>query len=602
MLLKPQLRVIAIDPAARQSVEDAVFGALFEHVDRYLPSKSKQPPSIALIQAEEILAATLPKYRETVATGFDGGIAPAHTVDPAAETRQLFELGVAGAIGYLRREGATALRGALSADPAEGKAALWRALFQNRLRSVIEGAGYLLDREKRESCDLAVECLRLWSANLFEQLLPLAGAEWSPSQLFLDPEIELDGVIEWKGRELRLRGRPEALIVNPVADPPEIAFHDFDLPGQTELQIAQMALSRALVTAVRGPGVDACRLHLFQLTPQDSEGASSSSPFPPRVKDAFSNYVGNSAAARRVMIEATVALKSNDGCVPVNLLFCGPDGIGKTELARCVARALGNLPLVRLNAADLKTVDDLFEAVDRELEKTGRVAEEAGSDSGMPRLRYPPLVILIDDLHLLGKRAPAFVNLFDPEEKRAAGRKIVGEFPLATILAATPEKDRVASELLPLFRLIDLVPYTMEEAGQIVRLSFDGLTAEPAFFETLAAMSRLNPGAASQRASEFLARHRADPGQFPLSPEGLDRIAKEAWKVDRLGLAQNDRAYLEALGDGPKGFGALATILPFRKQAIQTDIEPYLIQLGLVRATTSGRKLTEKGRLYLVGA
>ena len=118
----------------------------------------------------------------------------------------------------------------------------------------------------------------------------------------------------------------------------------------------------------------------------------------------------------------------------------------------------------------------------------------------------------------------------------------------------------------------------------------------------MATMSRLNPRQAKEHAGEFKTHNQFDANEYPLTLEGLARLANEAWGVGSLGLSANDRMYLQALGDGPKGFGALTTILPVGKEEVQNQIEPYLLQLGLIRQTASGRQLTEKGRVYLLGS
>ncbi|MEM7012759.1 MAG: hypothetical protein AAF585_14890 [Verrucomicrobiota bacterium] len=156
MLLKPTLRAINLDPELRSRIEAPVFDALFDHVDRYLSNGDTQ--SLSLTQCLEILAATLPKYQDTITAACDYGKSPEGAVAPSSDLIQLFANGLAESVGYLRREGSVALREGVSRDNDDANS-LWRSLFQDRLRSVVEGSGFLLDREKRETCDLAVESL-----------------------------------------------------------------------------------------------------------------------------------------------------------------------------------------------------------------------------------------------------------------------------------------------------------------------------------------------------------------------------------------------------------------------------------------------------------
>lgn len=602
MLLQPQLRDLAIEPDLRSRIESDVFEALFAHVERYL-KPDEGVPVVSFEQVHEILAAAQPVYRESLAAACDlRQFDSAEAVAPARETIQVFDAGVSETIGYLRREGAGALRAAVASQAGNGDGTFWGGLFQGRLRSVVEGFGFLMDREKRETCDLAVESLKVWQESVIRQLQPLGGIEWSPSQLFLDAETELEGVIEWDGRQLQVRGRPKALLVNPGANPAEVIDVGFAEPGLNELKIANLLFYIRLIAAIRGPGIEAGRLQLIEFVPDVDSAGGAGSPFPPRIEQAFEGYIGNSAAVRRIKIEATVALRSNDGAMPVNLMLCGPGGLGKTELARRVAAALGDLPLIDLPGSRIGGVDDLIEIVNRELETRGQTPKEDGTDSGLPNFRYPPLVIFLDEVHLLGKKADEFLNFFEPNEKRAVGKDRVGDFSAATILAATTDRGKLPDPFLTRFRSIDLVSYSAEEVAQIIRPVFGEDDPGGEFLESLATMSRLNPRTAKLHADEFKTHHSFDAEEYPYTVEGLENLANEAWGVDQLGLGANDRMYLQSLGDGPKGFGALTTILPVGKEEIQNQIEPYLIQLGLIRQTAVGRQLTEKGRVYLLGS
>ncbi len=114
-------------------------------------------------------------------------------------------------------------------------------------------------------------------------------------------------------------------------------------------------------------------------------------------------------------------------------------------------------------------------------------------------------------------------------------------------------------------------------------------------------MSRSNPREALQRADELLTHHRFDPGAYPLSQTGLGRMASETWQVDDRGLRPSDLAYLRALGTGRRGIAALTQMLPVGQDEILNVIEPYLLQLELIRTTGAGRELTEIGHRIIGG-
>src|SRR5258708_29257667 len=76
-------------------------------------------------------------------------------------------------------------------------------------------------------------------------------------------------------------------------------------------------------------------------------------------------------------------------------------------------------------------------------------------------------------------------------------------------------------------------------------------------------------------------------------------MASETWQVDDRGLRPSDLAYLRALGTCRRGIAALTQMLPVGQDEILNVIEPYLLQLELIRTTGAGRELTEIGhRIY----
>jgi len=74
-------------------------------------------------------------------------------------------------------------------------------------------------------------------------------------------------------------------------------------------------------------------------------------------------------------------------------------------------------------------------------------------------------------------------------------------------------------------------------------------------------------------------------------------------EIDEYGLANIDMQYLNLLGvkfmDTPVGVETIAMSLSEDKRTIEEFIEPYLLQLGLIRKTSRGRVLTKKALDHL---
>jgi Holliday junction DNA helicase RuvB len=210
-------------------------------------------------------------------------------------------------------------------------------------------------------------------------------------------------------------------------------------------------------------------------------------------------------------------------------------------------------------------------------------------------------VVFVDEVHTLARRADAFLNLFEPKERRAVCRNRVGDFRNAAFLTATTEKGRLPGPFRSRFRIIDLEPYTLEEVSRIAQQAFaaSGVPCPVEVGALLAKVGRLVPRTVIETAGNFIELHQFSPHAYPISVPGIEEAMSRVWNVDPNGLTNNDREYLTALESGPKGLSALTAMLSANREEIERIIEPYLIQLAAIRHTPRGREITEMGRSML---
>jgi Holliday junction DNA helicase RuvB len=87
-----------------------------------------------------------------------------------------------------------------------------------------------------------------------------------------------------------------------------------------------------------------------------------------------------------------------------------------------------------------------------------------------------------------------------------------------------------------------------------------------------------------------------------ISPSGV-RAALALEGIDTLGLTRLDRSYLKTIIDfyqgGPVGIEAIAATLQEETDTLVDVVEPYLLKIGLVLRTSSGRKTSEKAYHHL---
>jgi Holliday junction DNA helicase RuvB len=607
IVLRPELYTFEIGPELLAKLRPLILEALWHEAER------SQIKTLSISRAKELLAVAQPTFRDLIP--LEGQPLATAMLLPQKTISTILHDALAQGASFFRREGAQTFRSAQQlADIDARTARLWTTLFDRKLSRWLREQGYLDASDQIESVDVVVEAVRAWVRDFAQRLRP--GTEISPSAFFLDSESDLEATVAFEGRKLRFRGRPDALIIDPSHGAPAVIEYKLGTQSQVELQVAQTVLYVSLVDAAKGTKIERACVQFFRLVgdipPDAAEEAAgtagssaagiaiSPSAFPEQVVDAFAGYVGNAAAVRRLKIECSVAVASAPVKMPINLMLCGSGGLGKTELARRVAKALA-LPFVDVPANTIQSVDGFLKRVRATLSASGVEPEEAGTDSGLPRHRYPALVVFLDEIHLL-KKPDQFLNLFEPKERRAVGSTEVGDLSAATFIGATTDKGLLAGPFRSRFNTIDLEPYSAEEIAALVAPAFaPPLTVDQAFLVALADMSRRNPREALRKAQEAKTHHRFDPSSYPLTLRGLLQIAKEVWQVDERGLNNLDREYLRALRTGPRGFSSLSQLLPVGADEIRTIIEPYVLQLGLVDITPKGRELTELGRRLIGG-
>lgn len=298
------------------------------------------------------------------------------------------------------------------------------------------------------------------------------------------------------------------------------------------------------------------------------------------------DYIGQDAVKEKLRILIEAAKKRNEP--PEHILFHGPPGLGKTTLAYIISNELG---------VNIKVT-------------AGPVIEKAGDLAAIITNLEENDILFIDEIHRLNK---AVEEIMYPVLEDFVLDIVIGKGPSAktfrinlpkfTLIGATTRAGLIAAPLRDRFGAsYRLDFYTVDDIEKILLRSVKilGIEADKDGIMEIAKRSRGTP----RIANRILKRVR-DYAQ--VKGKGIiDRkTAIEAMKlleIDEIGLDSMDKKIMLTLINkfkgGPVGIETLSVAVSEEPDTIEDVYEPFLIQIGFIQRTPSGRKATERAYEY----
>jgi len=297
--------------------------------------------------------------------------------------------------------------------------------------------------------------------------------------------------------------------------------------------------------------------------------------------------IGQEKLLEKITIALQAAKQRNEPME--HTLLHGPPGLGKTTIAHVIANEMG---------ANLKT-------------SSGPALTRPGDLMGILTNLQRGDVLFIDEIH----RLPAVVEEFiypamedfrvDFTVDSGMHAKTIN-IPLQpfTLIGATTRAGLITAPLRARFGIQHHLEFWSQEhlrqclhrSGGMLKITYD-----PEAFVLISKCSRGTP-----RVANRLLRRVRDYAQVHGDGKITNEMALAALRIeeiDDVGLDNLDRMFLRSLietyNGGPAGIEALAATLGQERDTLEDVVEPYLLQVGFVARTRSGRVATEAAYRHL---
>jgi len=298
-------------------------------------------------------------------------------------------------------------------------------------------------------------------------------------------------------------------------------------------------------------------------------------------------YIGQTEVVEALKIAIEAAQKREE---PMDhVLFHGPPGLGKTTLAHIIANEMQS----RLTTT------------------SGPALEKGGDLIGLLTHLEEGDILFVDEIHRMPKVVEEFLYpamedfavdfVFDKGIHARSHRYRLSRF---TLVGATTRVGLLSSPLRDRFGIFRNLDFYAEDDLVTIALRSAKLldvVIEPEAAEELSKRSRGTPRIVNRLLKRV--RDYAQVKADGIITRDVVEAALSLEGIDFKGLTKLDRKYLRTIIEyykgGPVGIEAIAATLQEETDTMVDVVEPYLLKIGFIMRTASGRKASESAYKHL---